>query len=333
MFRVFGLTYLSFILHRTPADCIDDLECVLNRLNEGVSRKYSEVELEKANDLAAIFDCSIMFSYLQRFSADKNGNIKPDSKEDRIAWETQATEEFQMFWNVICQLPQVVKAQALDDSHMYFPHNGILMLRKWKEICFNLIWKNKYGKVSQLYLSRDGDYLEIDHRSCLLSLKEVHCLEGFHLDPIYHARFSYSDETHLVRFNEEYFYTLFFTESQFHEDVGKELCLVLDVALGASGCEAVVEGFYSLMKAHKKAGGQSNDVLMSRSIVDWALPHPISCPEAVKEITMLFLNGDGGELKKHRTSKFFGNGRRKSHNISKVVDRLEDQQKRFPFLE
>ena len=57
----------------------------------------------------------------------------------------------------------------------------------------------------------------------------------------------------------------------------------------------------------------------------------ISCPEAVKEITTFFLNGDGGELKKHRTSNFFGNGRRKSHNISKVVDRLEDQQKRFPF--
>jgi len=47
-----------------------------------------------------------------------------------------------------------------------------------------------------------------------------------------------------------------------YHDVGQEFCISLDVALGGSGCEAVVEGFYSLVKAHTKAGGQSNAVLM-----------------------------------------------------------------------
>ena len=33
------------------------------------------------------------------------------------------------------------------------------------------------------------------------------------------------------------------------------MCIALDVALAVGGCEAVVDGFYSLMKAHKRAGG------------------------------------------------------------------------------
>ena len=47
-----------------------------------------------------------------------------------------------------------------------------------------------------------------------------------------------------------------------NEDVvkllGKQMCIALDVALAASGCKAVVEGFYSLVHAHTKRGGQSN---------------------------------------------------------------------------
>ena len=49
------------------------------------------------------------------------------------------------------------------------------------------------------------------------------------------------------------------------------MCIVLDVALGTSGCEAVIEGFYSLVKLHKKNGEQLNETLMERSIVDWVM--------------------------------------------------------------
>ena len=66
--------------------------------------------------------------------------------------------------------------------------------------------------------------------------------------------------------------------------LGKELCIALDIALAAGGCEAVVEGFYSVIGAHKKDGGQSNDVLVKRAIVDWSLPNPLSCPKTMQEI-------------------------------------------------
>ena len=50
---------------------------------------------------------------------------------------------------------------------------------------------------------------------------------------------------------------------------GQEVCNAIDVALGASGCEAIAEGFYSVVGLHFKNGGQLNDNLVKRAIVDW----------------------------------------------------------------
>ena len=43
-----------------------------------------------------------------------------------------------------------------------------------------------------------------------------------------------------------------------------------------SGCEAIAEVFYSLVTTHKKSGGQSNDILIQREIVNWSIPDPIN---------------------------------------------------------
>ena len=45
------------------------------------------------------------------------------------------------------------------------------------------------------------------------------------------------------------------------------MCISLDIALAGSGCEAVVEGFYSVVGAHKESGGQSNIVLMQGQLL------------------------------------------------------------------
>ena len=68
--------------------------------------------------------------------------------------------------------------------------------------------------------------------------------------------------------------------------------IALDAALATSGCEVIVEGFYSIVSAHTKSGGQSNQSLCHRAIVDWCLPHPIHCPETVKEIAQVSTEGD-----------------------------------------
>ena len=105
-----------------------------------------------------------------------------------------------------------------------------------------------------------------------------------------------------------------------------------DFALGASGCKAVVEGFYSVVKIQKHAGGQSNDVLMEHSVVDWVLHHPIASPEIVEAIAKIYIKGDEKKgLKSHRQTKFFdpaGRAARK-YETSKVVDRLRREKTLF----
>ena len=86
---------------------------------------------------------------------------------------------------------------------------------------------------------------------------------------------------HTVVLDEESFYQELYNNQTVYDAIGKEMCIVLDAALGASGCEAVVEGFYSLVKLHKKNGGQLNETLMERSIVNWVMLHPFQSPETI----------------------------------------------------
>jgi len=93
--------------------------------------------------------------------------------------------------------------------------------------------------------------------------------------------------------------------------------------LALGGCEAIVEGFYSLVKVHEKVGGQTNDHLMKRAIVDWCIPHPISCTYTIRDNTTLYRDGSRDlHLKKH--CYVFDKRQRASekYDISKVLDRI-----------
>ena len=86
-----------------------------------------------------------------------------------------------------------------------------------------------------------------------------------------------------ARVHEENVVSLFYNNRCIYSSLGKEMCIALDIALAASGCEAI-EGFYSVTAAHKMNGGQGNNVLVQRAIVDWCIPNPISCPNTMAEI-------------------------------------------------
>ena len=72
-----------------------------------------------------------------------------------------------------------------------------------------------------------------------------------------------------VKFLERKLLALFYKNDSIYTYFGKEFCITLDVALGSSRCEAIVEGFYILANVRKKSGGQSNDILGPRALVDW----------------------------------------------------------------
>lgn len=54
------------------------------------------------------------------------------------------------------------------------------------------------------------------------------------------------------------------TNSEVYNLIGKEMCIVTDVALAKGGTEAIVESFYSSMASQAMHGGQSNEALALR---------------------------------------------------------------------
>ena len=64
----------------------------------------------------------------------------------------------------------------------------------------------------------------------------------------------------------------------------------LDIALAVSGCEAIVERFYSLMNAHKKGGGQSNEVLVNSGLEHTHLFHAQRLSKLLQSSTLEGMN-------------------------------------------
>ena len=115
--------------------------------------------------------------------------------------------------------------------------------------------------------------------------------------------------------DEEFITSTFYINDDVVESQGQEMCIAL-IALASSGCEANVEGFYSVvLSTRKKTGGQSSQFLCHRAIVDWCLPHPMRCSQTVNEIALIYTEGD----QKH----FFTDARERATStvpIDKVVD-------------
>ncbi len=147
------------------------------------------------------------------------------------------------------------------------------------------------------------------------------------LDQWFSRTFS-SGTTIKAHINEEFVFATIYVNEDVIKSFGKEMCIALDVALAVSGCEAVVEGFYSFVSAHKKSGGQSNEVLVHQSVVDWSLPQPASCPHMMRAIADLYSNGSKShKLPKHRLPAFVDvRGRAlRNYDTSKVVDRIKHE--------
>ena len=89
-----------------------------------------------------------------------------------------------------------------------------------------------------------------------------------------------------IYINEDFVISQFYTNEDLYENVGKEMCIALYVALGRAGCKAVVKAFYRLVKHHMKNGRQLNASLIQCAVVDWCMKNRI------KSITKLYIKGD-----------------------------------------
>lgn len=63
-----------------------------------------------------------------------------------------------------------------------------------------------------------------------------------------------------------------YCHEDFYKSVGKDFCLLFDVAYALGGPETIVESGYSVMGSQQQRGGMDNSTLATRTKLDWNLP-------------------------------------------------------------
>ena len=176
-----------------------------------------------------------------------------------------------------------------------------------------MVWENLGGVAEKMFLTKDGELVKEFNCSQLAktSLVEKHSLNKWFLLEFL------SGQSVAAYLDEAYTISTLYSNAEIIQSLGQDACIVIDVALVSCGCEAIVEGFYSVIKTHAKSGGQSNKVLMERAVVDWALPHPLACPSTIVEIGEFYTSGKRAAQK---------------YRVSKVLDRHAAETPKCPFL-
>ena len=221
--------------------------------------------------------------------------------------------------------------QALADENRdlnLLPHDSVATLKKFKIALQKILWEQLENCTYTMFSDRDGNSILEFKQSHLTALSTVN---EDSLDKWFELCFA-SGAVVKARLCEENIIAAIYNNKLIFESIGKEFCIALDVALAAGGCEAVVEG---VIKVHKMDGGQSNDVLTQRAIVDWSLPNPLSCPRTMEEIGRLYTDGDKKlGISRHRLPLFSDKkGRAETkYNIGKVVDRLSTELPKCPHI-
>ena len=100
------------------------------------------------------------------------------------------------------------------------------------------------------------------------------CLPNFASTDIDVCEFVYGDHVCLAIFNEKSAFASMYVNEALFEKLGREMSIIIDVAIAMCGSEGIVESYYSVMKSKSMYGGQSNDTLVQRTNIDWCFPMP-----------------------------------------------------------
>ncbi len=316
---------------RSPKDCIPDLISFCQNLRVALDDRFTRAVPDAVKKLSQIFDLEKACEYMCKFKVEAGKLVV--SREDRINWETVGTIEFQHFYNVVCNIPHIRALADTNHNLCLLPHDSNTVLKRFKTTIEKIVWFGLGNCTDTIFVDLKGNAVMEFKESDLLSMSLLR-EASLELDHSFLLEFTSGVKVE-AKLHEENLIASFYNNECIYESLGKEMCIALDVALASGGCEAIVEGFYSVVSAHKKYGGQSNSVLVQRAIVDWSIPDPISCPNTMEEIACLYTNGDKKlGIARHRLPVFFDERSRaaRRYSVSKVVDRLKTQPPRCPHV-
>ena len=160
-------------------------------------------------------------------------------------------------------------------------------------------------------------------------IQELHQIEGNKFESEFQISTS---EGKIVscRLHDQSVYASFYSNEEIYSVATMPGCILIDVALAKGGPEAIAESFYATMRAQQQVGGQYNDTLVTRTKLSWALPSVRLCDDILRESIKLYFKGDN-HIKAHRSTIFFSS-RATKYSTSKVIDRVDAEKGRCPFL-
>ena len=239
------------------------------------------------------------------------------------------SDSFNRFFSYVCSLNHVRKLANEEKQLNLLPALASNVYKSFKYCIHRVIWED-YGDC------RTKWFIPIKGEVKPGQLKGFYCKNGkWSLDDIYELH--YQDSTCLTKLNQAAAFASFYTNEMVAKEAGREACIALDVAMGMSGTEAVVESYYSVMNSQQFPGGQSNDTLVQRTNIDWCFPMPLNCEETIKEVAQLYLDGDKETgLAPHRVPVFLDERGRAVNRYargSKVLNRLASTSHHFVLCE
>ena len=115
---------------RCAKECVADLIMFCQNLCAVLDARYNEVIPEPVKKLHKIFDLVKVIKHLCRFKSE-DGKLLV-SREDRVEWETDGTNEFAEFYKVVCDIPHIRDLSDTDHNLALLSHHSNMIINSIK---------------------------------------------------------------------------------------------------------------------------------------------------------------------------------------------------------
>ncbi|XP_047737560.1 uncharacterized protein LOC108672979 isoform X2 [Hyalella azteca] len=287
--------------YREPSDCLQDAIDFVRKLRFELERRLKTSVPDAVEVLGEAFDLSkLVCLQAGRWSTPLQEALLTESSE-------AAQKAFVSFFNNLKRLPHL--QDYLREENAVEVFQQAMATFKW------IVWSESPEASSVRKQIFETDEAYDGSRPDIFS-PDLNC-QARNFDQ------SFSHKSTVANFKitlkEENLITLMYVDSEIYTKFGKPFCLAFDVAMAKGGCEAIVESLYSVMNAQSQYGGQSNEVLVNRTKVDW------HCPSSSLGV-MDFIT----DAAKFHQSKHCVPYTRLNYGASAIVKRLRREKGRIP---
>ena len=223
-------------------DCEADLHQFIVDVIQSLESRYTNCVPDMCKYFTAI-DLECLFCLL--VGTRRNG--KPSISEAKL--EEFGAEYFKKIMEYVCSQEHVaatIKEGSIDiDSRL-----SHVIHRRLKQTLKNILWNMKETMVNWFYVVKKEKLkplASVLSNACgnLTSFKVAQ--DQPFVEKCFVAVFNGDEREHVVTLNEEAVYKSIYTDEDVYTMFGKEVCLVIDIALAKGGPESIVESYYSTM--------------------------------------------------------------------------------------